>query len=151
MKLFRTLLVASSVLALSATALPAQAGKVTCKDGTKSDGGRGACSGHGGIMTAATKATAKIEAKDTKAAKKAEAKAEKVADAKMTKAEKKAEKAEKKEEKKDAKRSATAEKNDDHDAKGAIAECKDHTYSHAKSRQGACSSHGGVAKVLKGN
>ena len=29
---------------------------------------------------------------------------------------------------------------------GAIAQCKDGTYSHAKSRTGACSRHGGVAK-----
>lgn len=31
---------------------------------------------------------------------------------------------------------------------GAIAQCKDGTYSHAKSRQGACSRHGGVAKWM---
>jgi len=34
-------------------------------------------------------------------------------------------------------------------AKGAIAKCKDGTYSHAKSLQGACSSHGGVDQVMK--
>ena len=31
---------------------------------------------------------------------------------------------------------------------GAIAQCKDGTYSHAKTHQGACSRHGGVAKWM---
>jgi hypothetical protein len=31
---------------------------------------------------------------------------------------------------------------------GATAQCKDGTYSHAKTHQGACSHHGGVAKWL---
>jgi hypothetical protein len=34
-------------------------------------------------------------------------------------------------------------------ARGAIAKCKDGTYSHAKSLQGACSSHGGVEHAMK--
>lgn len=33
-------------------------------------------------------------------------------------------------------------------AAGAIAQCKDGTYSHAKNHRGACSRHGGVAKWL---
>jgi hypothetical protein len=37
---------------------------------------------------------------------------------------------------------------EDHNAAGAIAQCKDGTYSHAKGRTGACSRHGGVAKWL---
>ena len=81
MKLLRTLFVASGVLVLSATALSAQAAQVTCKDGAKSKGGRGACSGHGGIAV-----SAKAEAKaDTKMAK-ADAKADAKVDAKMDKA-----------------------------------------------------------------
>ena len=44
MKLLRTLFVASGVLVLSAATLSAQAAQVTCKDGAKSKGGRGACS-----------------------------------------------------------------------------------------------------------
>ena len=43
-----------------------------------------------------------------------------------------------------------ADKAEDHDAKGATAICKDKTYSHAKSAQGMCSGHGGVAKTLSG-
>ncbi|MFL6727283.1 MAG: DUF3761 domain-containing protein [Sphingomicrobium sp.] len=35
---------------------------------------------------------------------------------------------------------------EDHNPSGAIAQCKDGTYSHAKGRAGACSRHGGVAK-----
>lgn len=37
----------------------------------------------------------------------------------------------------------------DKDAAGAVAQCKDGTYSHAKSTRGACSRHGGIAKTLK--
>ena len=35
---------------------------------------------------------------------------------------------------------------EDHNPAGAIAQCKDGTYSHSKGRTGACSRHGGVAK-----
>ena len=35
---------------------------------------------------------------------------------------------------------------EDHNPAGAIAQCKDGTYSHAKARTGACSRHGGVSK-----
>jgi membrane protein involved in colicin uptake len=142
MKFLRTSLVVACMLALATLPAAAQAGKVTCKDGSKSAGGRGACSGHGGVLTASVKADVKADAKAMKAEKKADAKAEKKADAR---AEKKAEaKAEKKA---DQKMNAMA-KEDEKDARGATAECKDHTYSHAKSHQGACSRHGGVAKFI---
>jgi len=49
MSMFRMLLLAGGLLALSSGSLSAQAMKVTCKDGTKSAGGQGACSSHGGI------------------------------------------------------------------------------------------------------
>jgi hypothetical protein len=48
-------------------------------------------------------------------------------------------KAEKKEEKEEKRKSA----------EGAVAKCKDGSYSHAKSAKGACGKHGGVAEVLK--
>jgi hypothetical protein len=35
---------------------------------------------------------------------------------------------------------------EDKNPAGAIAQCKDGTYSHAKTHTGACSRHGGVAK-----
>jgi large subunit ribosomal protein L22e/Meckel syndrome type 1 protein len=41
---------------------------------------------------------------------------------------------------------SSSKKSDDHNPAGAIAQCKDGTYSHAKSHSGACSHHGGVAK-----
>ena len=145
MSMFRMLLVAGGVLALSSGSLSAQAMKVTCKDGTKSAGGQGACSSHGGIGDARS-----VSCKDgtksaggqgacsshggvaSKMALKADAKMAK-ADAKMAKADAKA-----------------ADKAEDHDAKGATALCNDKTYSHAKSAQGMCSGHGGVAKTLTG-
>ena len=37
---------------------------------------------------------------------------------------------------------------EDHNPAGAIATCKDGTFSHAKGRSGACSRHGGVAKWM---
>jgi hypothetical protein len=137
MKTLRTCLLAASVLLLPMAA-HAQA-TVTCKDGAKSAGGRGACSSHGGVMTAATKAEMKADAKMAKAEKKADAKmarTETKADMKMDKMEKKAD--------------MKMAKDDDRDARGATAECKDHTYSHAASHQGACSRHGGVSRFLDG-
>jgi hypothetical protein len=113
-------------LTLSAGAASAQATPAVarvCKDGTTSAvSGRGACSGHGGIDAKATE-------KARKAANKAEVKSEKTAM-----------KAEKKEDKKEDRSK---------DAKGAVAQCTDGTYSHAKTTRGACSGHGGIAKVLK--
>jgi hypothetical protein len=119
MKTIRACLVATTMLMLTASALHAQGAAVTCKDGSKSAGGRGACSSHGGIAPM-TKAAMKADAKMAKTDRKAEAKMEKKA----------------------------ATKEDDRDARGATAECKDHTYSHAATHQGACSRHGGVARFL---
>lgn len=119
-----------TALGLAATPLAAQqGGGVTCADGSKSTAsGRGACSGHGGV--------AKQAAAEAKNEVKAEARAEKKDDKQLAKAEKKEAKAERKEKKR-----ANPE--------GATARCKDGTYSHAKSAQGACGKHGGVAEVLK--
>jgi hypothetical protein len=104
MKMIRALILASTVLAFSAHAASAQASEVSCKDGAKSKAGRGACSGHGGVVMVA-KAPVKADAKIEKTAKKADAKVEKTAakaEAKVektaaadTKAEKKSSKAHK--------------------------------------------------------
>ncbi|MDB4874556.1 MAG: hypothetical protein JWM41_1002 [Gemmatimonadetes bacterium] len=111
-------------LTITASAASAQTAARVCKDGTTSTvTGRGACSGHGGV-----------DAKATDKAKKAATKAEKKLDKAQDKAVAKADKAEDKSLK---------------DANGATAQCKDGTYSHAKTTRGACSGHGGIAKGLK--
>lgn len=46
------------------------------------------------------------------------------------------------------KTAAAAASVEDRNPSGAVAQCKDGTYSHAKGRTGACSRHGGVAKWL---
>ncbi|HEX3868675.1 MAG TPA: DUF3761 domain-containing protein [Gemmatimonadaceae bacterium] len=126
--------VAQAVLAKTMTAV--------CKDGSTSTGTASAvCAGHRGIDSAATKA-----AKDAAKAAKAEAKAAKAklknkdaatiasAEAKANAAQAKANKAEDKAA---------------HDSTGATAKCKDGTYSHSTTTQGACGRHGGIAKSLK--
>jgi hypothetical protein len=149
MTMRRTLFTVGGLLLLSAGSLAAQEMKVTCKDGTPSKGGQGACSSHGGI---ATKSTVKSESKAAASAAKSDAMAMKSAakaDAKMAKADVKSAaketKADAKMAAKDMKADAKAEEKD---AKGATAQCKDNTYSHAKNRQGMCSGHGGVAKMI---
>lgn len=140
MSKLRALLTIAGLLMLASGTVSAQALKVTCKDGTKSAGGQGACSSHGGI---ASKATVKADAKMAKTDAMADAKMAKTAlksDAKSASTALKA----------DSKAAKSMTKSADQDAKGATAMCKDNTYSHAKSAQGMCSGHGGVAKLLTG-
>jgi len=138
MTMRRILFTVGGLLLLSAGSLAAQEMKVTCKDGTLSKGGQGACSSHGGI---ATKSTVKSESKAAASVAKSDANAMKSA----AKADAKAAKSKTKSAAKDMKADAKAEEKD---AKGATAQCKDNTYSHAKNRQGMCSGHGGVAKMM---
>jgi hypothetical protein len=163
MSKLRALLVIGGLLFLSSGTLSAQAMKVTCKDGTKSAGGQGACSSHGGVSDAlkvtctdGTKSAggqgacsghggivAKADVKAATTAAKENAKSAKMALKSDAKAADMALKA-------DAKAAKTETKSIESDAKGATAICKDKTYSHAKSAQGMCSGHGGVAKTLTG-
>ncbi len=138
--------IGSLVLAILCAAAPLGAqgtakGPAVCKDGTTSAAaGRGACSGHGGVDSAATKATnasrkaAKAEAKEARATASKNSSRAAAATATAQKAEKKA---------------AKAEERAAHDSVGATAQCKDGTFSHAASTQGACSRHGGVARTIK--
>ncbi len=83
----RILLTVGGLLLLSAGSLAAQEMKVTCKDGTLSKGGQGACSSHGGI---AAKSAAQVDEKVSKSATKVDEKVTKAAtkaDVKMAKAE----------------------------------------------------------------
>lgn len=93
--------------------------QVACKDGAKSAGGRGACSGHGGVAVS-NPVQQKAEKQEMKAAK-MEDKAEK-GQMKMGNGSR-----------------------EDKNPVGSIAKCKDGMYSHAVNRRGACSRHGGVA------
>ena len=95
----------------------------------------------------AAKADAKAANKSADAAKTTAKSTDKAADnaAKSAKAaDKAADKAS------DAAKTKTAStKADNTDPTNATAQCKDGTYSQAKTHQGACSNHGGVAKFLK--
>ena len=166
---YRSLLIATAI-AVAPLAVNAQAtAAATCKDGTTSAAtGRGACSGHGGVDKAATKAAtkaakaeakaAKAEAKvakaDTKAAKtdtkadlKAAAKAQQSTKQETKAHEQAASKAVSSDVKQTAKVANTTAANTD--PTNATAKCKDGTYSHAATHRGACSRHGGVAEWLK--
>ena len=100
----------------------AEATQVKCVDGATSAGGRGACSGHGGIAKS-NPVQQQVAKAETKAAK-AEAKVQ-TAEAKVG--------------------NGSAE---DNNPAGSIAKCKDGLYSHAKNRRGACGHHGGVASWM---
>ncbi len=101
----------------------------TCADGTTSNAtGRGACSGHGGIKGAEVtkKSTgATVPVVGTAVSPKPKV----TAPPKTTTV-------------------AGSGGGEDRNAAGAIAQCKDGLYSHAKNRTGACSRHGGVARWL---
>jgi hypothetical protein len=152
-------------LALFAAPLVQRAGAqaTTCKDGTTSAAaGRGACSGHGGVAPTRKHAAVRAAKADVRAAKSAAATAD--AQVKCTdgstsaggrgacsahggidRGATKVTRAAAKADVKAAKAEVKVAKADDRNPAGAIAKCKDGLYSHARSRQGACGHHGGVA------
>jgi hypothetical protein len=154
-----------SAFALDLGSAVAASVQVTCKDGSQSKGGQGACSGHGGVNKAAANVSTAVDAKADAKAAKAQAKT----DATLAK--------------ESAKNTATAAKNSAMSTKdsvkagamtamepakstaaaakvsakadlsvkptGATAKCKDGTFSMAKGHSGACSHHGGVAEFIQ--
>lgn len=138
-----TLLAAASLAAQGATAS-------ICKDGTKSAvSGRGACSGHGGVDAKATAAAKNAAKPATKTAAKPAAKSESAPPKAPAAAGKPAAKPPAAPAAKANANEKSAVAKGENDATNATAQCKDGTYSHAKTHQGACSRHGGVAKFLK--
>lgn len=124
-----TAFAASALIGISAQAKEsASTDQVQCKDGTFSSAkGKGACSGHGGVLKASS-AAEDAKAKAPSAADDAKAKASKSADDTKAKASRSTE---------DAKAKASSAADDN------TVLCKDGTTS--KAGQGACSHHGGVA------
>lgn len=139
-------------LSLDVSLAHAQAATSVCKDGTRSSvSGRGACSGHGGVNTAATKAVAAAAAQVTctdgtmsKAGRGACARHGGIKGSVATATRSTAPKP-------PAARKpvAPSRRNDANDPTGATAQCKDGTYSRAATHRGACSRNGGVGKFLK--
>ncbi len=124
-------------LMIAALAMPAFADSTptTCKDGSTSEvSGRGACSGHGGVL----------KIKKVKASKEAAAAAAPAAAATVAAPAAKVEKAATK----TAEAKAPTVTASATDPTGATAKCKDGTFSHSKHHGGSCSNHGGVAEFL---
>jgi hypothetical protein len=109
----------------SAAADSASGDTVTCKDGTTSKAGKGACSHHGGKAKGghATGSAAPAKPATTSSAPASPSSSSSHAVP------------------------ATA-KGDNANAEGATAKCKDGTFSHSKKHSGSCSHHGGVAEFL---
>jgi hypothetical protein len=145
---------------------PAAATMVSCKDGTQSKSGKGACSHHGGIgaPAAAATATAAPPAPPPAPPSAAAGPAVMCTDGTMSNTSGKGACSHHGGVKHNgatppappapAPAAAPAMAgNGDHpnnDPQGAIAKCKDGTYSHAKQHSGACSQHGGVGQWLDG-
>jgi len=137
-------------LMVAALSMPAFADATNCKDGTTSEvSGRGACSGHGGVLK--VKKT-KAEKKAEKAAKAAEAPAAPAAAAPAAATATAAAPAAKATVTKTAPATASTKAPtaaaDASDPAGATAKCKDGTFSHSKHHSGTCSRHGGVGEWL---
>ena len=113
----------------------ATATTVTCKDGSTSKAGKGACSHHGGVNKSAAASSATTSPAPAASPSSSPAPAAAAATTPP----------------KGAASTATAGSgaSENNDPTGAIAKCKDGLYSHSKHRSGTCSKHGGVAQWLQ--
>src|SRR5262249_24840122 len=111
---------------------------VTCKDGSASKGGRGACRGHGGVDKTKAAAEGAPTPAPAPAAKPTPPPAASAIPRSTTPATIAGVKGE------------THAKAATSDAAGAIAKCKDGTYWHGTKHSGSCSHHGGVDSWLDG-
>ncbi len=145
MRLLIPLLAASALLFSAVPSYAQGAATVTCKDGTTSKAGKGACSHHGGVNRSATQAQPSApSASPPPAAPETGSKATGASPAPQAPAPAPAPRT-----KSTGGSAATgSSKAANTDPTGAIAQCKDGTYSHSKKHSGACSHHGGVAKWL---
>jgi len=102
---------------------------VSCRDGSTSVAGRGACSHHGGVGVAVVHAnTAPRLPASVPASSPARARSQAQSHAPSA--------------------TGGSGAGEDNNPVGAIAQCKDGMYSHAAHRRGACSRHGGVANWI---
>lgn len=128
---------AGLMLAVSATAQAQRTTLTPCKDGTNSTVvGRGACSGHGGVDAR------KLEAQRVEAQKRA--------DIERARAKKAAVKTERADARTEAKVEHKEVRKEEHKAEKAevkMVKCTDGSMS--KGGRGACSHHGGIAKVVR--
>ncbi|HLQ13947.1 MAG TPA: DUF3761 domain-containing protein [Steroidobacteraceae bacterium] len=137
-QLLRSLIICSALAAFGATVQSyaadgtSTATAVTCKDGTSSKGGKGACSHHGGVQKGAASAAATPAAAADYAAPSAATTAPATSAPSYSK----------------GTSSASTTKSSATTAGAARAKCKDGTLSHSKQHRGACSHHGGVAEWL---
>jgi hypothetical protein len=106
---------------------------VTCKDGTASKGGRGACRGHGGVDKTKAAAVAPAPTPPPAAAKTTPSPAPATAPVATA-----------------ATKVSHGGKAATDDPAGALAKCKDGMYWHGASHSGSCSHHGGVESWLDG-
>jgi Protein of unknown function (DUF3761) len=140
MKMLLAILAASTLLISGAPSFAQDAAAtVTCKDGSTAKSGRGACSHHGGVNKNAAAAPGGASTSTPAAPAPSASKAPTPAPAAPQPSMKST----------TASGAATSgSKASNTDPTGAIAQCKDGTYSHAKKHTGACSHHGGVGKWL---
>ena len=124
---------------------------VTCKDGSSDQGGRGACRGHGGVNKSGAPVAAAPAVAPAPVASAPVVRPVAVVPAPVVRpaaAPAAAPVAAVRPAPAPIARAAVPANAQNTDPTGAIARCKDNTYSHSKGHTGACSRHGGVEQWL---